>query len=92
MAAIPPPTPGFTPPEYDWTGYAMDGDVLAAVAFFFFPVLTFYGSKQFVTSVTSASCLIVAYTAYVVSAQRTLTQRRRTGGRSGCGGSRYSCR
>ena len=79
MAAMPPPGPspaaGFTPPPYEWTGNDIDGDVLAAVAFFFFPVLTFYGSRQFVTSVTSASMLIVAYTAYIVTQHTPPTQR-----------------
>ena len=72
MAGVEPsPGSGFTPPPYEWTGQAIDGDILAAVAFFFFPVLTFYGSRQFVTSVTSASCLILAYTAYIVSSRHT---------------------
>ena len=58
--------PSFTPSPYEWTGQNLDGDILAGCAFFVFPVLAFYGSKQFRTSVTSASVLVVAYAAYLV--------------------------
>ena len=61
-----PLTASFTPPPYDWTGGVMDGDILAACAFFFFPLVTFWGRKQLAASITASSCLIVAYTAYVL--------------------------
>ena len=66
MEANPATTQSFTPPPYDWTGGVLDGDILAACAFFFFPLVTFYGRKQLAASITAASCLIVAYTAYIL--------------------------
>jgi len=54
------------PPAYGWTGSVVDGDILAAVALFFFPLLTFYGRKQLVTSVTAGSIIVAAYIAYIL--------------------------
>ena len=62
----PPASASFTPPTYEWTGGLLDGDILAACAFFFFPLVTFYGRKQLAASITASSCLIVAYTAYIL--------------------------
>ena len=67
MSQAPPAQTGFVPPPYQWTGNVVDGDILAAVALFFFPLLTFYGRKQFVTSITAGSCIAIAYTTYCVS-------------------------
>ena len=65
-AANPPPAMTFQPPPYQWTGDLIDGDVLAAVALFFFPLLTFYGRKQFFSAFTAGSIVITAYAAYLV--------------------------